>query len=189
MTLGGMAAAVGLIIDDAIVMVEHIMRRLRGRHGGPYTARSHARRQRKCLPSLLAGSSASTIPLYFCARWPSYPGVTGAFFQGAVFDHALSLLISFFVAWLAAPLLARALLGHGQKREKRGPTFMDRIRQRYQILMGWTMERRWFVFLALIPLVAAGWLGYRHVGSGFMPVMDEGGFVLDYRAQPGTCPH
>ncbi len=181
MTLGGMAAAVGLIIDDGVVMVEHIMRRLHEESGERLDKQLGAAEE---MTRPLAGSSASTIIVFAPLAFLS--GVTGSFFKALSLTMALSLIISFFVAWLATPLLARALLGHGQKREKRGPTFMDRIRQRYQILMGWTMERRWFVFLALIPLVAAGLLGYWHVGSGFMPVMDEGGFVLDYRAQPGT---
>ncbi len=44
----------------------------------------------------------------------------------------------------------------------------------------------WLVAIALVPLLALGWIAYRHVGTGFMPVMDEGGFIIDYRAPPGT---
>ena len=42
------------------------------------------------------------------------------------------------------------------------------------------------VLLFIVPLLAVGWSGYPHTGSGFMPAMDEGGFILDYRAAPGT---
>ncbi len=52
--------------------------------------------------------------------------------------------------------------------------------------MGRILKRPWLVFLGVIPLLAAGWYAYENVGSGFMPAMDEGGFVLDYRAPAGT---
>ncbi len=180
MTLGGMAAAVGLIIDDGVVMVEHIMRRLHEGSGDRLAKQVGAAEE---LTRPLAGSSASTIIIFAPLAFLS--GVTGSFFKALSLTMAISLMISFFVAWLATPLLVRALLRHEREREKRG-LFVDRIRQRYEVLMRWTMERRWFVLVALIPLIAAGWLGYRYVGSGFMPSMDEGGFVLDYRALPGT---
>ena len=43
----------------------------------------------------------------------------------------------------------------------------------------------WYLFVVIVFL-AMGWISYRHIGSGFMPSMDEGGFVLDYRSEPGT---
>jgi multidrug efflux pump subunit AcrB len=181
MTLGGMAAAVGLIIDDGVVMVEHIMRRL-PEGGDDWLVTQVGAAEEVTKP--LAGSSACTIIIFAPLAFLS--GVTGSFFKALSLTMAISLMISFLVAWLATPLLVRALLKPGRERKKRGPTLTDRIHQRYDILMNWTMEHRWFVMIALIPLIAAGWLGYRYVGSGFMPIMDEGGFVLDYRALPGT---
>ncbi len=181
MTLGGMAAAVGLIIDDGVVMVEHIMRRLPA-EGGDWLVKQVGAAEEVTKP--LAGSSACTIIIFAPLAFLS--GVTGSFFKALSLTMAISLMISFFVAWLATPLLMRALLRHGHERKKRGPTLTDRMHRRYEALMNRTMEHRWLVLVALIPLVAAGYFGYRYVGSGFMPIMDEGGFVLDYRALPGT---
>jgi CzcA family heavy metal efflux pump len=181
MTLGGMAAAVGLIIDDGVVMVEHIMRRLPA-EGDDWLAKQVGAAEEVTRP--LAGSSACTIIIFAPLAFLS--GVTGSFFKALSLTMAISLMISFLVAWLATPLLMRALLKQGHTRKESGPTLTDRIHQRFEALMNWTMERRWVVLVALIPLVAAGTLGYRYVGSGFMPIMDEGGFVLDYRALPGT---
>ncbi len=100
MTLGGLAAAVGLIIDDAIVMVEHIMRRLRegaaDHHGRVMQAAAEFTKS-------LAGSSASTIIIF--APLAFFSGVTGAFFKALSLTMAASLFISFMVAWLAVPLL------------------------------------------------------------------------------------
>ena len=48
------------------------------------------------------------------------------------------------------------------------------------------LTHTWFVLFAIIPLLLAGWFTFKQVGSGFMPVMDEGGFILDYQARAGT---
>jgi multidrug efflux pump subunit AcrB len=101
MTLGGMAAAVGLIIDDTMVMVEHIIRRLRG------STEEHHLRVMTAVRELsrpLMGSSASTIIIFLPLAFLS--GVTGAFFKSLSLTMASALLISFFIALLAEPILA-----------------------------------------------------------------------------------
>lgn len=86
MTLGGMAAAVGLIIDDIIVMIEHIIRRLRG-SSGHYAERIHEAAAEFTLP--LAGSSASTIIIF--APLAFLNSVTGAFFKALSLTMAMCL--------------------------------------------------------------------------------------------------
>ena len=120
MTLGGMAAAVGLIVDDAIVMIEHIIRRLRERSGElALTIREAAIE----FTPPLAGSSAATIIIFAPLAFLS--GVTGAFFKALSLTMASSLVISFLLAWLAVPLLAEHLLQRqGCARQKMsGPLF------------------------------------------------------------------
>ena len=180
MTLGGMAAAVGLIVDDAIVMVEHVMRRMRTGQGD-YRSRVSAAASEFTRP--LAGSSASTIIIFAPLAFLS--GVTGAFFKALSLTMAASLAISFLVAWLAVPLLAvRVLRQKDADREEGG--FLTRLAHRSY---GWTMRRLlrlpWLILLVLLPLLAAGWYAYQHTGSGFMPAMDEGGFILDYHTAAG----
>ena len=118
MTLGGMAAAVGLIIDDAIVMVEHIMRRLRE---APTDHRGQVLRAASEFTKSLAGSSVSTIIIFVPLAFLS--GVTGAFFKALSLTMAVSLVISFFVAWLAVPLLADRFLNEKDARRKRNRPF------------------------------------------------------------------
>src|SRR5437773_1863629 len=106
MTLGGIAAAVGLIIDDAIVMVEHIVRRVRGvREGDPRSRVLEAARE---FTNPLSGSSSATIIIFTPLAFLS--GVTGAFFKALSFTMAASLIISFVVAWLAVPILCATVL-------------------------------------------------------------------------------
>ena len=181
MTLGGMAAAVGLIIDDAIVMVEHIVRRTRGSAEGD--ARSRVLRAASEFTNPLAGSSAATIIIFTPLAFLS--GVTGAFFKALSLTMAASLIISFFVAWLAVPILCASLLQTDSKIDRPG-SFTQRVHEVYRENMQRLLRRPRFVFLFLIPLLLLGFLAFKNVPSGFMPVMDEGGFILDYISPPGT---
>lgn len=181
MTLGGMAAAVGLIIDDAIVMIEHVMRRFRG-GTGHYRKRVMAAAAEFTRP--LAGSSASTIIIFAPLAFLS--GVTGAFFKALSLTMAASLLISFLVAWLAVPLIALHWLKEKDAEEKEGGALTAFVHRHYRRLVGGMLARPGLIILVIVPLLVAGWVSYRHTGSGFMPAMDEGGFILDYRAPSGT---
>ena len=181
MTLGGMAAAVGLIIDDAIVMIEHVMRRFRG-GAGRYRERVMAAAAEFTRP--LAGSSASTIIIFAPLAFLS--GVTGAFFKALSLTMAASLIISFLVAWLAVPLLALHWLKEKDAEEKEGGALTAFVHRPYRRWVGSVLARPWLIVVVIVPLLVAGGVAYRHTGSGFMPAMDEGGFILDYRAPSGT---
>jgi len=181
MTLSGMAAAVGLIIDDAIVMVEHVIRRLRG-HPGPHHGLVWSAAAEFTRP--LVGSSLSTIIIFAPLAFLS--GVTGAFFKALSLTMAASLVISFLIAWLAVPILADHFLGEKDANQAEGGRFTAWVHRWYERLMRRVLARPALVLLGVVPLLAASWLAYRNVGSGFMPSMDEGGFIFDYVARPGT---
>ncbi len=182
MTLGGMAAAVGLIIDDAIVMTEHIVRRLR-EHGSE--ARRTVRAAATEFMRPLAGSSAATLVIF--APLAFLTGVTGAFFKALSITMAGGLLISFAVTAVGVPLLAGALLGEKDAAQHEGGRFNDALKARYGRFMTRLLARPVWVLVAVIPLAALGAFAFTRVGSGFMPAIDEGGFVLDYRSTPGTA--
>lgn len=182
MTLGGMAAAVGLIMDDAIVVIENIVRRLREGTGGDRHERIRGAAGELLRP--LTGSSAATIIIFLPLAFLS--GVTGAFFKALSLTMASALVVSYLVAWLAIPLLADHLLDERDAAEEDVGPFSRIAQRRYVQLMDAMLARPWALLIAFVLLIAAGGLAYRYVGTGFMPPMDEGGFVLDYRAPPGT---
>ncbi|MDB5731356.1 MAG: cusA [Variovorax sp.] len=189
MTLGGMAAAVGLIIDDAIVMIEHIERRLAEASraalppgDGAGVTGPVARAAVEFLRPL-AGSSAATLVIFAPLAFLS--GVTGAFFRALSLTMAAGLAISFVVTWLAVPLLAQYLLRH-RKPAAREDRLTRRFRAAYRRWLPAVLDRPWPVLLAATALLAVGGFAFQRVGSGFMPSMDEGGFILDYRTAPGT---
>ena len=181
MTLGGMAAAVGLIIDDAIVMIEHIVRRLRGASGDHHGRVLEAARE---FVRPLTGSSASTIIIFIPLAF--LDGVTGAFFKALSLTMAAGLVISFLVTWLAVPILADHLLSEKDANQKEGGRMTDWVHTKYDSLMRRILVRPILILLGIVPLLILGWLAFQQVGSGFMPSMDEGGFILDYRSAPGT---
>jgi len=113
-------------------------------------------------------------------------GITAAFFKALSLTMAASLIISFFVAWLAVPLLADRFLSQKDAIKKGGGVMTERVHKTYETIMYRVLAQPLLVLVVVVPLTVAGWLSYKHVGSGFIPVIDEGGFVLDYRAEPGT---
>ncbi len=182
MTLGGIAAAVGLVIDDVIVMIEHIARR-----AGAGVATSEARL--KVLPAAreflvpLGGSSLATIivfvPLAFLG------GVTGAFSRALALTMGAALVVSMLLTLFAVPLLARGLVDFTRWRDP-GAAGPGRLGRAHQRLLAALIPRPWVLLVLLAPLLALGWVAYTHVPTGFMPAMDEGGFVMDYHTKPGT---
>ncbi|HEY5133765.1 MAG TPA: efflux RND transporter permease subunit [Candidatus Krumholzibacteriaceae bacterium] len=188
MTLGGIAAAIGLIIDDAIVVVENIFTQFT-RVG--FAARGERRffaaasGSIKELMPAIAGSTACTIviqiPLVFLKD------VTGAFFTPLAMTMIFALLFSFIFSITLAPLIASFVLRerdieHEAQKERGTPPFWPR----YEATIRAFLKRRYLFIPAALAILAVTVALYGRIGSEFMPEMDEGAFVLDYNAPPGT---
>jgi CzcA family heavy metal efflux pump len=181
MTLGGMAAAIGLVIDDAIVLIEQIERRLKG------PAKERPKRIRNAVAEFLkplAGSSLATIIIFLPMAFLN--SVTGAFFKALSLTMAGILIVSFVVTSLVIPLLAEQHLLDETPVTAVGAPKRKSLGDGYAWLLERLLGAPWIVVPLLVSLVALGVFAYHQVGSGFMPEMDEGGFILDYRAPPGT---
>lgn len=181
MTLGGMAAAVGLIIDDAIVMVEHVIRRLRSGEG--------EKRKRVVDAAIeftrpLTGSSFSTIIIF--APFALLSGVTGAFFKALSLTMAASLIVSYLIAWLAIPVVSASFLGKKDIEAKDEGSLSRKIADVNRRAANGLFARPWLALFVIVPMLMIGWISFGHVKSGFMPSMDEGGFIMDYTSPPGT---
>ncbi|GAC04436.1 MAG: AcrB/AcrD/AcrF family protein [Alteromonadaceae bacterium] len=181
MTLGGMAAAVGLIVDDAIVMIEHVIRRLREEKGDTaLTVRKAAIEFTKPL----TGSSAATIIIFAPLAFLS--GVTGAFFKALSMTMASSLVISFLLAWLAVPLIAEYLVSEKDAEKEDNGKIFKTVLSCYKKIMNRMFLKPWIAIIWILPMLLIGYYSYNKLGSGFMPQMDEGGFILDYVAPAST---
>ncbi|HEX3699828.1 MAG TPA: efflux RND transporter permease subunit [Phenylobacterium sp.] len=178
MTLGGMAAAIGLIIDDAIVMIEHIERRL-----AETEDKGHATVVRAVSEFIrpLTGSSAATIVIFLPLAFLT--GVTGAFFKALSITMAVALVLSFLVAWWLVPMLVEQMVSRRSHVAELDPN--GRILSRYRSSLETTVARPWLAVVGVGVVAALGVASYLGVGSGFIPKIDEGGFILDYVAPPG----
>jgi multidrug efflux pump subunit AcrB len=181
MTLGGIAAAVGLLIDDVIVMLEHIARRAGAEEDG--------RGSEAVLPAgreflrPLTGSSFATLIVFLPLSFMS--GVIGAFSKALAVTMGAALLISYLLTTFAVPVLTRQIIDFKRWRDP-GAGREGRIGAWHRKVLERLFRVPWLLAAVIVPLIVVGYLAYRNVGTGFMPPMDEGGFVLDYRTKPGT---
>jgi len=183
MTLGGIAAAVGLLIDDVIVMVEHIARRAGGEGPGSQTGADAVLPAAREFLRPLTGSSLATLivflPLSFLA------GVTGAFSRALSLTMGSALLISYLMTAFVVPVLARRMVDFTRWRDP-GASGGSWLGRRHTGSLDVLLRRPWLLAVILLPLLALGWFSSMRVQTGFMPRVDEGGFVMDFYTPPGT---
>ncbi len=181
MTLGGIAAAIGLLIDDVIVMIEHIARRA-GVPGLEHPQAAVLLAAREFLAPLF-GSSLATVIIFVPLAFLS--GVTGGFFKFLSLTMASALIISYALTAFTVPLLARGLIDFSTWRDPDHgrETWLRRTHAR---ILSALFLRPSLIAVGILVLIGVGYVAYDHVGTGFLPRMDEGGFVMDYQTAPGT---
>lgn len=179
MTLGAVAAAIGLIIDDAIVVVEQI-HRTHEEHPGESTTTLLQKAIHYLLPAMV-GSSISTIVIFFPFILMS--GVAGAYFKVLTNTMMITLVCSFFVTWIGLPviylLLSKKQTGSQKKEVKPHPV----KRQRW---VSFFINRPVISILIVLGLILLIIFILPKLQTGFLPEMDEGSIVLDYASPPGT---
>ena len=181
MTLGAIAAAIGLIIDDAIVVVEQI-HRAHEEHPGESPLVLVQKAVHYLLPAMI-GSSLSTIVIFIPFELMS--GVAGAYFRVMTNTMIITLVCSFFVTWICLPVIY---------------LFLTRIKKenaaKYKPLPAHNVKRqKWVAFFIRRPYISfiiialfgvSTWFILPKLETGFLPEMDEGSIVLDYVSPPGT---
>jgi len=204
MTLGGVAAAIGLVIDDAIVVVENIY---------THMARGQTRREavRSAVSEITVPIIGSTVtPVVVFLPLTLLTGVTGVFFRSLALTMAVALLTSLVLALSFTPVLAERFVkakrrtdadegppsgefeheremraDEAEEEEEAGPTLRAVIR-RYEWILGHALDNSWAVLLIMACVLAGSYLLYRGLGSEFLPEFDESAFVLDYIAPAGS---
>ena len=187
MTLGGIAAAVGLVIDDAIVMVEHIARRAaprpEGARGDEPTGKTAVMAAAREFMTPLTGSSLATLIVFIPLSFLS--GVTGAFSKALSVTMGCALIVSYLMTAFVVPVLARSIVDFSRlKPETSEPKSL--FARAHNVLLDGFLRFPLTAFLVLAPAVAVGFYAAGDVATGFMPPVDEGGFVFDYYTKPGT---
>jgi CzcA family heavy metal efflux pump len=184
MSMGGLAVAIGLVIDDAVVVVENIHRKMALGGLAPAAAVTEGTRE---LIAPVVGSTITTVVVL--APLGVLSGVTGQFFRSLSLTLSAAVLVSLVLALTLIPLLAEWLYRQRQhQRHHHGLAAPGgRVARTYARTLGSTLGRPRLMLVGALLLALAGALLYRVVPSGFLPEMDEGGFVVDYQTPPGTA--
>jgi len=196
MTLGGLAAAVGLIIDDAIVVVENIVLHIDA-------GQQRVEAVRSALGEITVPLLGSTItPIVVFVPLIGVTGVTGVFFRALAITMAVALLVSLALALTWTPSLSLLFIRKGnhaapqpspvdahdllEREEQMQSPWMRSILDAYARWMRVALRKPLWIGVGCLLLVLAGALAFRGLGSDLLPAMDEGGFILDYLMPAGT---
>jgi CzcA family heavy metal efflux pump len=174
MSMGGLAVAIGLVIDDAVVVVENIHRR--AGEGGSSVVDAVSQ-----LMAPLVSSTLTTVVVF--APLGLLSGVPGQFFRALSMSLSVAVLISLALSISVVPLMARWAASHQKpRREDHG-----RITGTYERLLAVMVGRPLVAVAVALLLAALTVVLFYRVGTGFFPAADEGGFVLDYLTPAGSA--
>jgi CzcA family heavy metal efflux pump len=181
MSVGGVAVAVGLIIDDAIVVIENIARNL---HDRPDLGRADA--IELSMRELIAPMTASTITtVVVFLPLALLSGVSGFFFRALAVTLATSLIVSLLLAIFVTPILAlRFVRGVDERALEAG--WISRVLARYEPVLRWALIHRRTVYVASGVVLALTVVLLLRLPSDFLPVLDEGQFEIKYSMPVGA---
>ncbi len=176
MSLGGVAIAIGLVIDDAIVVIENIQRQL------PLTddPRAAIRNAVSELFGPITSSTATTVVVFLPLALLS--GVAGQFFSSLTFTLATAVIFSWLLALTLTPLIAGQLL----RPHKPNTTKTSLFQKWYGNVLRTTLRWNFVVALLSLGIIFASITMYKQLPTDFLPSIDEGSYVLDYLAPPGA---
>ena len=188
MTLGAMAISIGLVIDDAVVITENIVRHL-------HLTSDRDVAIREAVQEIIWPVTTSTITtVVVFLPLGLLTGVEGQFFHALSITLTISVLVSLVLALSIIPLLSEQFLTAADAQPEPGRgiltrlgRWIDRTSDRYERSLGAILHHARPMTMVALVLVGAGVLAYKFVETGFLPEMDEGAFVLDYTTPGGTA--
>lgn len=186
MTLGGIAASIGLVIDNAIIVVEAMCVKIAA--GRPRLAGIQEAIGEILIP--LIGSTLTPVVVFIPLAFLS--GVAGVFFRALAVTMVVSLLTSLVLALTLTPSLAAWFIR--DKKTKPGDVpknsdggwLLTRVIRIYERALRMALRFRWITLLACGAVLVSSVFIYRQLESDFLPAFDEGGFIIDFHAPPGT---
>lgn len=187
MTLGGVAAAIGLVIDDAIVVVEAMFAKIA-------SGRPRLEGIQEAIGEIFRPLVASTLtPVVVFLPLAYLNGMAGVFFRALGLTMIVALLVSLLLAVTLTPSLAAWFI-RGRRQPESGPAPSDaeggfllkRILRVYEAAVRRALWHPWLTLLGCVIVLVAGVFLYEQLETDFLPKFDEGGFVMDFQAPPGT---
>jgi CzcA family heavy metal efflux pump len=179
MSLGGLAVAIGLVIDDAIVVIENIDRQMQGGLN-PSAAVAAAATE---LAGPVTSSTITTVVVFLPLGLLS--GVAGQFFVSLTLTLSAAVIFSLLLALSLTPLLSARWLRQEQLAKESAD--LTRLDSAYTRVLSKVLQQPWLVALVSGALLVGGSLLFSQLGSDFLPAVDEGSYILDYLTPPGTA--
>jgi HAE1 family hydrophobic/amphiphilic exporter-1 len=183
LTLLALTLAVGIVIDDAVVVLENIYRTMEERGLPPVQAALEGTRE---IALAVLATTLSLVAVFVPVAFMG--GLTGRFMYSFGLTMGFAILVSLVIAFSLTPMLSSRWLKVARGRHGgRAAGFFGRIDRGYARLLGWSLAHRWVIVLAsLVSLVTIGPL-FKHVGKEFVPKNDESQFQVNFRAPEGTA--
>jgi CzcA family heavy metal efflux pump len=184
MTLGGLAAAVGLVIDDAIVVVENIVMH---RDAG----KGRAEAVRSALSEITKPLIGSTVtPIVVFLPLVAITGVTGVFFRALAITVAVALLTSLALALTWTPTLSHYLIRRkntgSQSHDDKPRGLLGGLLRMYERLLKGAIAYPALFAVFIVAVMSGAYFCYTALGSDLLPSIDEGGFIVDYLTPAGS---
>ena len=179
MTLGGIAAALGILVDNATVVVENIIRH--HSEGQPLQT-AVVKGSAEVLPPMFGATLTTVIvfvPLIFVT------GLTGIFFKPMALTLAIAVFLSLLLAISITPIFTNIFI-KPENLSPRQNDFLSALRNGYAKTLQFLLPRKGIVVAFLVVILGITIFLFPHLHSGFLPEWDEGAFVLNYKAPPGT---
>lgn len=183
LTLFGLVLVIGIVVDDAIVVVENVERFLKEGLSPKEAARRTMDEVGGALIAIGLVLAAVFVPAAFVS------GVTGIFYRQFAMTIATATLISVVVSLTLSPALAGQLMRHGASGGAFGRWFnrgFDRLSNGYARLTGWLIRRATLVVLVYIGLIVATVMTFQRTPTGFIPDQDKGYFIAAVQLPPGS---
>jgi len=185
MVLAGLVVAIGVVVDDAIIDVENIVRRLRaarGEGGAPSTHRivlDASVEIRSAITYATVINVLAVVPVLFLE------GLSGSFFKPLVLSYALAVLVSMLVALTLTPALCLLMLSHGRLVRRESP-LLRVLKRGYGAALGRVVRRPLPAVGTAASLAVAGALAFPTLGTQLLPDFKERDFLMHWLTQPGT---
>ena len=188
MSLGGIAIAIGSLVDDSIVDVENVFKRLRQNREKPENERESvikvvyeaSKEVRMPMLNSTLIIIASFLPLFFLS------GMEGRMLKPLGITFIISLMASTLVALTVTPVLSSFLLG-SQNSDKTGkePTLVRWLKKYYEKALNWSVGHKKSLLFGVVALLAAAVVMFFTLGGSFLPAFNEGSFTISISTVPG----
>jgi CzcA family heavy metal efflux pump len=185
MVLAGLAIAIGEVVDDAIIDVENIVRRLRQNHAAGLPKSAFRVVLEASMEVRSAVVYASLIVVFVCLPIFALGGVAGAFFRPLATAYILAVLVSLLVALTLTPAMSLWLLPGSAARHRESPVTRG-VRWLYRRLLPLALNRRWLTLGLLGLLAAVAVVALFRLKEEYLPRFQERDFLMHWIAKPGT---